>query len=173
MFIPKIRTKIGGKIAGKLLDPKTKRVFTGKFVKDFKGNFFKGERITKNSEPLEFIPDNVAIESTTGLKHTYIIPTESDYKNGFLIRYFIKDAPTKKIFEVSKDDYLKERKAKKVYRKALKIQWYIKGPAEDSIINGYIYPGTKSKNQDIINQAEKELPGISSQLLKDASQFIK
>lgn len=172
MFVPKIRTKIGGKLAGKLLDPKTKRLFTGKFVKDFKGNFFKGERITRNSEPLEFIPDNTQIEASTGLKHTYITPSSSDYTNGFIIRYFIKDAPTKKIFEVTKQDYLLERKAKKVYRKTLKIQWFIKGPAEDTIIDGYLYPGTKAKNQDIINKAEKELPGISAQLLKDPGQFV-
>lgn len=173
MFIPKIRTKIGGKLAGKLLDPKTRRLFTGKFVKDFKGNYFKGERITRNSEPLEFIPDDRSIEAITGLTHKYTSPSDSDYTNGFFIRYFIKDAPTKKVFEVNKEDYLLERKAKKVYRKTLKIQWFIKGPAEDTTLNGYLYPGTKSKNQDIINQAERELPGIAAQLLKDPGQFVK
>ena len=33
-------------------------------------------------------------------------------------------------------------------------------------LNGYKYPGTKSKNQDVINQAEAILPGIGEQMAK-------
>ena len=148
-------------------------MFNGKFVKDFKGNFFKGEYITSKSEPLEFIPDSRAQEELTGLKQVYVTPNASDYKNGFIIRYFVKDAPTKKVFEVSKETYIKEKKAKKNYRKVLKIKWNINGPADDTIVNGYIYPGASTRNADVVFQAEKELPGIGTQLLKDTKQFVK
>ena len=173
MFIPKIRTKVGGKIAGKLLDPKTKRAFNGKFVKDFKGNFFKGERINSKSEPLLFVPNDQAIEELTGLRQIYVKPSPEDYTNGFFVRYFVKDAPTKKVFEVDKESYVREKKAKKNYRKALKLKWSIKGPVEDTIVKGYLYPGTASHNQDVINKAEVEMPGIAKQQLKNPRQFVK
>ena len=115
MFIPKNRTIVGGKIPGKLIDPATKRVFNGKFVKDFKGRYYKGVTINSKSEPLTFVPDKRKQEETTGFKHTYIQPSSSDYSNGFVIRYFIKDAPTGRIFEVVKETYLKERKEKIQY----------------------------------------------------------
>lgn len=51
MYIPKIKQIVGGKIPGKLVDPKTGLRFAGKFVQDFKGNFFKGEKITSKSQP--------------------------------------------------------------------------------------------------------------------------
>ena len=74
---------------------------------------------------------------------------------------------------MDKSQYLEQKKSGKLYRRVLRIQWYITGNPEDQTINGYLYPGTKKKNQDVINQAEKILPGIQDQVLTDSAQFVK
>ena len=59
---------------------------------------------------------------------------------------------------------------------ALWVQTFFSLPRtdpEDQIIGDYLYPGTKAKNQDVINKAEKILPGIGAQILKDPSQFVR
>lgn len=172
-FIPKIKQIIGGKIPGILKDPKTGFKYLGPFVQDHLGNFFKGTKITEDSKPLDFIPETKEAEKQLGLINVYVRPSEKDYENGYLLRYFVKDGRSGIVVEVDKDAYLREKKESKLYRRTLKIQWYIKGNPEDEIINGYIYPGVKAKNQDVIDQAEKILPGIGEQTLKDTSQFVR
>lgn len=173
MYIPKIKQIIGGKIPGKLIDPKTGLRFGGKFVQDFKGNFFKGEKITSKSQSLEFIPDEKAAEQALGLRTIHRSPSPADYNKGTFERFFVKDGRSGKIVEVDKDQYLIQKRSGKLYRRVLRLQWYITGNPEDEIIGGYLYPGTKAKNQDVINQAEKILPGIGEQILKDPGQFVR
>jgi len=173
MYIPKIKQIIGGKIPGKLIDPKTGLRFAGKFVQDFKGNFFKGEKITSKSQPLEFIPDVKQQEISLGLTTAYRQPSSADYAKGTFDRFFVKDGPSGRVVEVDKSQYLEQKESGKLYRRVLRIQWYITGNPEDQTINGYLYPGTKRKNEDVINQAEKILPGIKDQVLTDPAQFVK
>jgi|TARA_A100001011_G_scaffold305753_1_gene320451 hypothetical protein len=173
MYIPKIKQIVGGKIPGKLIDIKTGLRFGGKFVQDFKGNFFKGEKITSKSETLKFVPDSKAEEETLGLRTVYRQPSSADYAKGTFDRFFVKDGPSGRVVEVDKSQYLEQKKSGKLYRRVLRIQWYITGNPEDQTINGYLYPGTKKKNQDVINQAEKILPGIQDQVLTDSAQFVK
>ena len=173
MYIPKIKQIVGGKIPGKLIDPKTGLRFLGKFVQDFKGNFFKGEKITSKSKPLEFIPDSTAQETVLGLRTVFRQPTTVDYAKGTFDRFFVKDGPTGKVVEVDKSQYLEQKKSGKLYRRVLRIQWHIIGNPDDEIINGYLYPGVSKKNQNVIDQAEKILPGIADQVLKDPAQFVK
>ena len=173
MYIPKIKQIVGGKIPGKLIDLKTGLRFGGKFVQDFKGNFFKGEKITSKSEPLKFVPDSKAEEETLGLRTIFRQPSSADYAKGTFDRFFVKDGPSGRVVEVDKSQYLEQKKSGKLYRRVLRIQWYINGNPEDQTINGYLYPGTKRKNQDVINQAEKILPGIQDQVLTDPAQFVK
>jgi len=172
-FIPKIKQIIGGKIPGILKDPKTGLTFNGPFVQDFLGNFFKGTKITKDSKPLEFVPNEQAAQQTLGLTNEYRQPTPSDYSKGLFVRYFVKDGRSGIVVEVGKEQYLRERKQNKLYRRTLKVQWYVTGELEDKVINGYIYPGIRAKNQDVINQAEEALSGISDKLLKHPTQFVR
>lgn len=173
MYLPKIKQKVGGKIAGKLMDLKTGRPFNGAFVQDFKGNFFKGTKVTSESEPLEFVPDDKGAEESLGVKSYFPNPSPDDYTKGTVARYFIKDGRTGKIVEIDRKTYLIQKQEKKLYKKLLKVFWYISGDPEDQIINGYKYPGVKAKNQDVINQAEKVLSGIGNQVLRDTSQFVR
>lgn len=172
-YVPKHKLKLGGKVPGKLIDPSTGRQFLGKFVQDYKGNYFKGSEVTSKSEPLLLVKDADAEEKALGLRTVYVKPTPEDYSKGTFIRYFVGDSRSKRVIEVDKAKYLEQKKESKLYRKTLKINWYIKGELEDQTINGYIYPGVKAKNQDVIDQAEKQLPGIGTQALTDPTQFVK
>jgi len=172
-YIPKIKQIVGGKIPGFLKDPISGLKFNGAFVQDFAGNFFKGTKITKDSKPLEFVPNEQVAQQTLGLVNEYRTPSAKDYENGVFVRYFVKDGRSGVVVEVGKDQYLRERKANKLYRRTLKVQWYIKGNPEDEIINGYLYPGIKAKNQDVVDQADKELSGIKDTILKDPTQFVR
>lgn len=176
MYIPKSKQKKGAKPEGNLVDPATGLKFNGKFIQDFLGNFFKGDKITSNSKPLTLVPfSNVddAEKYGSNFVSSIVTPTAEAYLKGVFTRFFCKDSRSNKIIEMTKDRYLAEKKDKKLYRRVIKIEWYVTGNPEDEIINGYLYPGTKSKNQDVINQAEKLLPGIGEQILKDPSQFVR
>lgn len=173
MYIPKHKLKVGGKIPGKLVDPKTGRQYLGKFVQDYKSNYFKGTQVTSKSEPLILVKDIEAEKKALGLTTVYVKPTPADYIKGEFIRYFVGDTRTRRILEVDKAKYLEQKKEGKLYRKTMKLIWYITGNPDDQIINGYVYPGLKAKNMDVIVQAEKVLPGIGKQALIDPIQFVK
>ena len=161
-------------VGGSLIDPKTGLNFNGKFIQDFLGRFFKGDTLSKDSEPLEYVEEDHAEGGGDERFITQrVIPSAADYEKGILKRYFCKDSRTNKIIEVGSEKYKKLKKESKLYRRVIRIEWYIKGDPEDQIINGYLYPGTKTKNQDVINKAEKILPGIGAQILKDPSQFVR
>jgi hypothetical protein len=176
MYIPKSKQKQGGKPEGNLIDPKTGLKFAGKFVQDYLGNFFKGDKVTSKSVPLELVPFSDATEAAkfgVDFVSSYVSPPASAYDKGTYPRFFAKDSRTGKVIEMTKERYDAEKKEKKLYRRTLRIEWYVTGNPEDEIINGYLYPGTKAKNQDVINQAEQILPGIGEQILKDPAQFVK
>ena len=175
-YLPKSKQQSGGQPEGNLIDPATGAKYLGKFVQDFLGNFFKGDKITSKSKPLELVPYSAELESGKYLNRlimTYPEPSQADYDKGAMDRYFVKDARNGKIVELNKQRYSAIKKEEKTTFRVLKIEWYITGEAEDKIINGYLYPGTSSKNQDVINQAEKIIPGIGKQILKDPSQFVR
>lgn len=167
-----------------LFDPKTGLPFRGDFIQDFLGRVFKGKKLSKNSEPLEVrYPDTQSdrakygsVISVGGSQRPFISepvkPSPKDYESGKFPRHFSKDSRTGKIIEITPEIFKALKKEKKLYRRTLKIEWYVTGNPEDEIINGYKYPGTKAKNQDVIDQAEKILPGIGEQILKDPSQFV-
>ena len=170
-YLPKIKQKVGGKINGFLKDPATGLKFAGSFVRDFKGNFFKGKSITKKSKPLEFVPEG-SVSTDEVFRNVQVNPTSLDYSKGSFVRYFARDTRDGKVVELDKISYLKIQKEKKLYRKTLKIEWFIKGNPEDEIINGYLYPGVKAKNIDVAKKAEKLLPGITVQQLSNYSEFV-
>ena len=115
-YLPKIKQKIGGKINGFLKDPSTGLKFAGSFIRDFKGNFFKGKSITSKSKPLEFVPEG-SVSTDEIFRNVQVNPTSLDYTKGSFIRYFARDTRDGKVVELDKISYLKIQKEKKLYRK--------------------------------------------------------
>mgnify|MGYP003148433971 FL=1 len=147
--------------------------FAGGLIKDFLGRAFKGS----SPAGLDAEKDQLIDLGTTAPVDKQFVtqlnpPNSKDYAKGSFARFFIKDSRNDKIIEVKKDSYRAEKDEGKLYRRILRIEWYVTGPLKDQLINGYLHPGTESKNQDVINQAEKILPGIGAQILKDPGQFV-
>ena len=73
-YLPKIKQLVGGKINGFLKDPESGLKFAGGFVRDFKGNFFKGTSITSKSKPLEFVPEG-SVSKDEVFRNVHVSPT--------------------------------------------------------------------------------------------------
>lgn len=169
-YLPKIKEKKNKKL-GKLLDLAGK-LYLGASILDHLGNFFKGRKITKDSEPLLFVPDKPEEDKSKDIFNRYTSPSDKDYKKGNMKRYFVKDIPSNKVSELDKKSYLIQKKENKPYRKFYTIDWLVKGIIDDTEISGYSVEGIKSKNEKAIQSAEKALPGISN-VLSNSSQFAK
>ena len=153
MYIPKHKLKIGGKVPGKLIDIATGRQFLGKYVQGPDKKYYKGTQITSKSVELTLQKDKSAEEKALGISTVHVTPSSADYTKGTFIRYFVKDSRLNRVVEVDKPKYVEQRKSGK--------------------LKGYVYPGLKKKNQDVIDKAEQILSGIGKQALTDTSQFVK
>lgn len=174
MYIPKVKYKVGGKIDGFLIDPKTGRRFLGDFVQDYKGTFYKGTTINSTSEVLEFKKEDSENENKVeGLKFIYRKPTEKDYEAGFFARYFVRDETTNKVVEVDRAKYIEVRKSKVRIYSTLKLDWLISGESEDTYIDNFRVPGLATLNSEIIKQNSKHLKGLDTQVLKDPLEFVR
>lgn len=111
------------------------------------------------------------ILETSNLINSFVQPTDSDKKNCKFKRYFTKNTSTGKIKELSKSDYLNAKSSGKQYEKFAETSWEICGPLSDQDINGYFLEGTASKNKKLVDELEKQLPGIKD-LLVDYGQFV-
>ena len=173
LYLPEHKKKKGLKLAGKLLDILTGAAFLGSFFQNHLGQFFKGKEMTNNPEPLLFVPDKPAEEATDNkFFNRYIKPSKKDYEKGDLLRYFVKDIPSGKVAELDKKSYIKQQKENKPYRKFHKLSWKVTGNTDDIKIKGYSAKGTKSINEQTIQEAENVLPGIGG-ILNDSSQFTE
>ena len=171
MYLPKSKYKKEDGAGKQLLDV-TGAVVVGPILTDFLGRVFKGSNPVTATEQLTSV-DTSQEQEDSPFRNYYVSPTQKDYLQGKFVRYFAKDSRLGKIVELTKEAYLKERRDNKLYRRTLRLEWYITGPVEDVKINGYYSYGARTKNQNVIDQAEKTLSGIGEQLLKDPTQFVK
>lgn len=169
MFIPKIKQKVGGKLNGTLVDPTTNLEYKGTYVQDYLGNFYKGNSISSNSKPLIFVEDRVKKEKfkKDNFAFTFRKPTEKDYIRKKYTRYFYKDQRNGIIKELNKEKFNFHRKQKKSYIQLLELKWNLGNSKEKEEIEVL-----RVKNENIIKEAEKVLPGISKQVLKSPLQFV-
>jgi hypothetical protein len=136
----------------------TGEVFTGKQPLSTSERLFLIEPVTDSfRESLKFVSEN-------------ILPTEQDYTQGKFVRYFLQDKRNKGIIEVSKDRFLDSYNLN--YILSAKVEWILKGPAEDTKFGPYIHFGAASQNKENILKAEKTIVGLSS-YIKSYSKFVK
>ena len=103
-------------------------------------------------------------------------PVESDYKNGYFIRYFLKPVISSQIndfIEVKSDKYssvIDNKDARVLYNSA-RVTWKLTGPLYDIYKDNIrINSGIIDTNKRSISNAEKTLPNISL-YLTDPLQF--
>ena len=95
-------------------------------------------------------------------------PTESDYSNGFIRRYFIQKTndPNGHIFEVSHEIY--DELNYITFWKTIDLKWRIKGPLEYGVED----MGVRASNNAAINLASSTLKNIGL-YLPNLLQFYK
>lgn len=100
-------------------------------------------------------------------------PTQSDYDNGGIVRYFVqlRDTPGSPIFEVNAEIYNKFNNTP--FYKGVRINWRISGSLEDTYtMQGALVPSVITSNKRSIMEAEKVLPEINLYLV-NLKQFYK
>jgi hypothetical protein len=91
--------------------------------------------------------------------------TESQRKDGFIMRYFLKKINETVIIEVSQEQYTSyqnQRIDNNMYTAAA-LRWQITGPLQTVTVPVKV-TGVLDANRQSIKQIEKQIPGISSKL---------
>ncbi len=99
-------------------------------------------------------------------------PTTEQLKAGSYTRYFIKKVNESKIIEIdaSQFELWQSNQFDPAMYTAIKMQWYISGPIEDTRPTLVLHLGVRTKNLSQIAAAETTLPGISK-VLADPLQY--
>ena len=97
-------------------------------------------------------------------------PSDSDYKRGFFVRYFVKRVNDGVIIEVNRENY--ESITAALYE-SVDIRWEIAGTKNNVYSNGKLQSsGVTEKNTKSIKTAEKVMPGITNKLI-NPTQFFR
>ena len=94
-----------------------------------------------------------------------VIVSATDYKTGYITRYFAKKQNENLIIEVNASQYADWDSAKidNVLYDMIQIKWWVSGNIND--ISGVVnVPGVKTKNKQAVQSAEIKMPGISLKL---------
>lgn len=173
MFLPKSKYK---KIQAKPGEFITEDgdIYIGPAFTTYKGETYAGENPGQSKGKL------VSSDSGKGVgvvKIPYAIkrvPTESEYQQGSMIRYFCQDMRTMKVVELLDSGYKAGLLDKSIPMNYATGSWILTGSLEDTKLNNYCVPGVKTINQKEINRLEDILPGISSsRVLCDPAQFVR
>ena len=123
------------------------------------GNFTNAERLfTAESPVLEELP-------------TPPKPTERDYKAGKLDRHFLQNTSTGAITEISKELFDTKSKNRPLYEKVAKLEWKLEGPVSDITVNGNVFKGASSVNEEAVMELNKTMKGIQD-IVTDYSEFV-
>lgn len=97
--------------------------------------------------------------------------TQDDIKNGYVMRYFVRNISTKIVTEIDKKQY--EAFQTNVMHEKLELQWRITGFANNILATdkNIIY-GTKHANTVTIQFYEKRFPGLQ-RILHDPLEYFQ
>jgi hypothetical protein len=151
---------------------KTGQSYEGAYVETSTGKFYAGNK--PGDESLELIYDDSEMspaisEETQEFSGDSIYPEPSDYKKGFMMRYFLKKNTSDKIIEVTKIRY--DKSISKLYFKGTSIKWILEKPVKDIFNQGYLFKGAATRNKENTTKGNLELKGLSS-LITEFDKFV-
>lgn len=108
------------------------------------------------------------------IKAHFPTPTDKDYENGYLYRYFVQKTNDKQapIFEINQKTYIRLSNVEEYITVALR--WRIKGPTQpvyDDVGNILDF-GVEESNKRVLDLNKKRMPGIIKRLT-NYLQFYK
>lgn len=162
-------TKPKSTSGGELVVKKTGDEYKGTYIKTTDNKYYSGDKPEDNGEELvditpQYLEDlQPLVTNIPGLLKGFFKfkPKKGDSRKGITQRFFIQPKTTQKISEVDLDTYTQAQNQLVNYNFA-QVDWNIKGPAEDTMFNGYPYEGAASKNKKAIQALESQMPGIST-----------
>lgn len=154
---------------GEFVIKKTGDEYKGFYIKTADKKYYSGKKPEDNGEELQEITPNYLEDLQPlaaiipGLLKGFFKPKvkKGDSERGKTQRFFIQPKTTQKISEVDKQTYYQAQNQLVNYNFA-QVDWNIKGPANDQMINGYPFEGAASKNKKAIQALESQMPGIST-----------
>jgi len=150
--------------------------YEGPYHKTADGEFFTGNKPSKNQRSLEPTGDNEnmatkylddfggLVNSTTEINY----PTPKDYKTGFFIRYFLNDTRVDKITEVKAGTY--NEYTKELFIKGVQVKWILEKPVKDIFNEGFLFKGAATRNRENILKASLIIPKLQY-YITDYGQF--
>ena len=173
MWLPKSKYTVKYARLGEMKRPDG-TPYVGPYMEAYNGKCYLGKEFNKNTVELVVESPQESTETETRTLNTKFSPSEEDYKNFYVYRYFRQNRVTKKIEELSEKDYVDLVSAQTyperyVYEKCV---WCIRGPFEDVNYNSgpglpYKYEGVRSRNQRTMDRLNETLPGIKDVILTD------
>lgn len=164
MYLPKSKYTVSTAKPGEYkLNGKT---YIGPVITTYAGDIYAGNDIRNTRGTLEkinlqeFPEDGNEVYPVLPIKR---VPTEAEYAEGYMIRYFCRDIRSSKVFEISKTSFESGKANPELtYYRLFKAEWYLSGT------------GAKDSNSRTISELEKQLPGIvSSKVLYNPEQFFR
>ena len=149
----------------------TGKFYKGSYYSTTDGKFFTGSDYSPNAEELFPPKSNNIISNSITPNHYTSIPNDTDYKNGFFIRYAIKrvNSGFETIKEIQSDDFAKIQ-SNPLYT-SVSFKWKITGPLYDDLSNkNHPIYGIIDTNKRTLTPLEKKIPGISK-FFFDLAQF--
>lgn len=164
---------------GEFVEMLSRKPYNGFYIKGYKGTYYAGRTVEENGVELEKVRTETPGQGTPAqqslaaslLSYFKKALTAGELIRGIARRFFIQDKKNNKILETDKQTYLQAKKETPNKRFA-EIEWIIKGPSEDKVINNYKYEGAESKNKKTIQDLEKQMPGIST-YITNYKEFVQ
>lgn len=156
----------------------TGRIFDKAGINFDKGDFSKAKELFAQLSDEDIDPgfDSEGIlnpqssnDATISLK---LPPTSEERRKGIKERYFCNNKCTGKLKEISKVQSFKLARSQDRCIEIAKVDWVIKGPVKDQVVNGYIVEGVEKANQRSIEQLKKMMPGIEA-LIKSPLEYVQ
>lgn len=169
MYLPKSKYVVKNAAYGqfRLSGSTDGRCYVGPYIEDYLGRTFAGSDISVAEQRVlisiteEPTPRLSEIENVTA-------PEEEDFITGSYTRYFRQNRNTKVIEEITED-----RVSEKGNYRIVSGTWILTGSLDDRLIYDYPYRGVRYRNNQMLQEWEKEIPGISSALEITPEQFVR
>jgi hypothetical protein len=160
---------------GEFIVKETGAEYKGPYIETAKKQYLAGETPEQNGVELEKLERSAGIPDFGGLDFlslglSLFAVLQSAYKKqlsqdeidkGLAKRYFVQDNRTNKISETSQEAF-EQAKTDLPNFKSAEVDWNIRTPAQDVVINGIKFQGSESRNKEAIKNLESQLPGISN-----------
>jgi hypothetical protein len=170
MYLPKSKYSAPKHTRGEEFLLPSGREYIGFYFITYEDRYFTGKQPGKGNLELTPIVAEDPVSATPTFTPDRSTPTATDRMYGKFTRFYLKDKRTNRIIEVEKSKYYEL--LEKTYIGGTKVQWILKGPAQDIVVDRYTYQGAEKKNIEEVDIQDRILPGLKD-YIKDYKEFVE